>query len=517
MLANVIKKREANLAKSSATDSNWALPAPEGEEYFGYQKAGIQWQLEHKNSYIADDMGLGKTIQAIGLINADPTIERVLIITKSSLKVNWENELKTWLVRPLSVGICWGSDWPAAQIIIINYDILDRHKFRLDSVSWDLIVSDEAQFIKNPKAMRTKMVLGYEPKKDNPKNEEAFAPLKARYKSALSGSPIENRPVEMFGVLHWLDPKSWPSFWWFAQTFCGATHNGYGWDFSGSSNEEQFQELLRKSVMIRRTKDEVDLDLPDKRYQILEVPVESPKLARELAREVDHFRKATDSIRKALKTAREAGNAAEFRKLVGELDSQVTISFEEYSRQRRELADLKIPYAIQYLKETLTDDPHKMLVFAHHHHVLERLHREFQPSALVYGPTPAKKRQPIIDQYNGDPSMLPFFGSIQAAGVGLNLTSAWHVLFVEEDVVPERMNQAADRSHRIGQTHKVLVTHLVLQNSMDVVLAQIAAGKSSIIDVILGKGANSGPIDQSDWGRDYVDADKAVSDDACPF
>ncbi len=109
----------------------------------GYQKAGIKYAADREGTLLADEMGLGKTIQAIGLINIRPEIHRVLIIVPAHLKIKWSRELRKWLVRPQSVGIADGSCFPSTDIVIINFQILNKFPKRLEFY-WDLVVVDEA-------------------------------------------------------------------------------------------------------------------------------------------------------------------------------------------------------------------------------------------------------------------------------------------------------------------------------------------------------------------------------------
>ena len=149
-LEEYVAKIEAVEEMSRSTEIDIDIPAPEGLEYFGYQKAGIWFAHgedrpeQYRNAaIIGDEMGLGKTIQAIGLINLDTTIERVLVICPASLKLNWQAELKKWLTRPLSVGVAIGKSFPPTDIVVINYDILRRNRQSTHYTTWDLMVVDE--------------------------------------------------------------------------------------------------------------------------------------------------------------------------------------------------------------------------------------------------------------------------------------------------------------------------------------------------------------------------------------
>jgi len=196
--------REAQAANqaiqaSRAVSSNVRVPAPDGLYYLPYQLAGIEYALGKPGVLLADAMGLGKTIQAVGVINADATIRRVLVICPASLKVNWARELTKWLVRPMSIGVAGsGVEFPhAADVVIINYDILTKYRSQIDRIKWDLLVADEAHLVKNPKARRTEALFG-----KNGRNA-----IRAARRLFMTGTPIVNRPIELWNIVQSLDPN----------------------------------------------------------------------------------------------------------------------------------------------------------------------------------------------------------------------------------------------------------------------------------------------------------------------
>lgn len=146
MLAAKVEAIEA----SRATDAQIEIPVPAGLAYLPFQKAGIAYATKRTNVLIGDEMGLGKTIQAIGIANADPEARSVLVICPASLKLNWKREWEKWDVKALTVGIANGK-LPEAQVVIINYDIIAKHRDALMARQWDLLIVDECHYPKTPR------------------------------------------------------------------------------------------------------------------------------------------------------------------------------------------------------------------------------------------------------------------------------------------------------------------------------------------------------------------------------
>lgn len=157
------KAREETLAASRATDADIEVPSPDGLSYLPYQRAGIAFADARPGVLIGDEMGLGKTQQSIGLMNLHPEYRKILIICPANLKVNWHRELKRWLVDDYYISICH-TKYPFpkySNIVIINYDILHKYERELRAQDWDLLVIDEAHYIKNKSSRRSKAVYGY--------------------------------------------------------------------------------------------------------------------------------------------------------------------------------------------------------------------------------------------------------------------------------------------------------------------------------------------------------------------
>jgi SNF2 family DNA or RNA helicase len=444
---------------------------------------------------IADEMGLGKTIQAIGIINAVPAIKRVLIICPASLKLNWAKEIKKWRTRTLAISIIngGGETLPRGEgIVIINYDVLSKHAAALglklvdskyevaaNARPFDLLVADEAHYGKNEKAMRSKILHA----------------IPAKRRMYLTGTPILNRPVEIFPLISALDPQRWnkKSFFSFAKKYCDAQQIQAGhrlvWDFSGASNLPELQEVLRESVMVRRLKKDVLTELPPKRRAIVELEADSSikaiaarESAKWLAQKV-----IIDAAREARDMAALLDDKAAYAEAVANLRDAATAAFTEMSQVRHDCAVAKAPLAVKFLIEQLEGSAEKIVVFAHHRDVIQIAKEQLSAyhPVVVQGGVSSENKQAAVERFMTDPSCRVFLGNIQAAGVGLTLTVASHVIFMELDWVPANVSQAEDRVHRIGQSNSVLVQHLVIEDSLDAKMAQTIISKQKIADAAL--------------------------------
>mgnify|MGYP000939499091 CR=1 FL=1 len=468
--AEVARRKQA-VEQSRAAAADIELPRPEGLDYMPFQKAGIRYALDRAGVLIGDEMGLGKTIQAIGIINADPAITSAVVVCPKSLMLNWQRELSRWLVRPLTVSV--GST--DGDVVILNYESLSKHIRTLTARQWGAMIVDEAHYIKNKKTVRSE-------------NVKAIAAKSAR-NIRLTGTPIVNRPVELYNIICDLHP-AWANFWNYAKRYCnGGIGYGGHMDVTGASNLDELQQRLRETVMVRRLKSQVLTELPRKIRQIIEVEADADQKAA-IRREREH-EAASDERLAALRAAVELSKAESedaYRAAVARLTEASEVDFTELARLRHETALAKVPAVTEHVRAILEDDAdQKVIIAAHHHDVIDQLANrllDFYPVTLT-GATKLEDRQTAVDRFQNDDRTRVFIGSITAAGVGITLTRANMVIFAELDWVPGNITQMEDRAHRIGQTETVLVQHLVLADSLDARMAQILVEKQKIIDSAL--------------------------------
>lgn len=479
-----LKTLDKKLEASKATDSDIDIPVNPGMAYMPFQRGGIAYALNHDNVLIADEMGLGKTIQAIGVMNALRP-GNVLIICPASLKINWSREIVKWQTTTDEEPIILNSsDQPefSGGTVICNYDIVQKQEW-LKDIDWDILIVDECHYVKNHKAQRTK----------------AVSELRAGKKLYLTGTPILNRPIELYSILNQLDVRL--KWWDYVHRYCGAYRNRWGWDLSGATNLDELQRLLRSRVMVRRLKKDVLQDLPDKTRHILELPANG--IANRVAFEQSYINAHTEELN-LLKAQRDLAEANEdqdaYELAVENLAAHERAHFVEMAKIRHETALLKCPKVIDHIHELL-ESMDKLVVFAHHHDVADQIAAAF-PSVKLTGRDDLEARQRAVDTFQEDPEIRVFVGNIKAAGVGITLTAASHVVFAELDWTPANISQAEDRCHRIGQKDNVTVQHIVLEGSIDADLAKTIVAKQRIIDKALN----------NDLQRDYSKAGKRVEE-----
>jgi len=485
------EREEANrfFELSKAEDSDFHPDAPEGLEYYDFQRAGIEYAVEKFNEgaggvLIADQMGLGKTIQAIGTMNHLGT-ETAIVVCPASLKENWRRELEKWLVADLDVAI-YRDELPDADVVIVNYALMSTRENiagTLNSMDTEMLILDESHYIKNKDANRT----------------ERCRDLEAQKRIFLTGTPIKNRPIELWTQLYELTDEF--DFWSYAKRYANATKGRFGWDMTGASNLEELQQRLRSEVMVRRRKEDVLEDLPEKMRQM--IPLAQNGLGALVEKEQSLYESHEDEIAEAKREvarAKVTGDEEAYEEAISTLKAARQHAFEDLSRIRKRLAVRKTDHVVQHVQNVLESED-KVVVFAHHKEVIAELEDEFGDEAVsLTGDTPSEDRQEAVDRFQNDDDVRVFIGSIHAAGTGLTLTAASHVVFAELDWTPSVNRQAEDRCHRIGQDESVQVQYLVVDGSLEARIAQMNVSKQKTIDSAMDENTDS-----DFYGKDEVD------------
>lgn len=445
---------------SSKTESDFCPPSRLNLHYLPYQKAGVEFCCQRNNILLADEMGLGKTIQIIGTINFLNTFQlqkEILIICPASLKYNWKNELEKWLTNEYGIHLIQGTkgitrDRTKQNIYIINFDILSKNSKLIHENEFDLLVVDEAHFLKNKKTQRSKAVFGtIGSKKQSNK-------IKATRKIFSTGTPILSKPKDLFPMLNYLFPSVFWNEYSFEERYCDAKMTTFGRDVSGASNLEELNYLLRISGMVRRLKAEVLKDLPDKTRRLIEVDIKTKAKI------------TTLKWARAIKTM--------------DLSS---FPLEEIASYRKQVGIAKIETIVEYVTQLLENSNKKIILFAHHVEVINSYYNlliQFNPVKIT-GETSIELRNENVDKFQTDDKCRLFIGNLQAAGVGLTLTASDYVIMAELDWNPSTMEQAEDRAHRITQKNNVMIDYFVVNDSIESNIARTMLSKMKIQHKIL--------------------------------
>lgn len=465
----------ASFAKNIA---DFDVPTPHGLKLYPFQKAGIHFALTRPDgmgTLIADEMGLGKSAQALGYITAlgitqiaqgkEPP-RKVLINCPASLKFNWRNEAEQWLVPPSDIQV--NSSQPlfdpekALHVQITNYDRLGE---LAADIRPDIFIFDEAHYVKSRTSDRSGKV-------------KYIAKQSAKI-IALTGTPIPNGPEDLWPLLQILDPQRWQKFSEFASRYCAAETKyrrtkgrliQYT-DSSGASNLDELQTVLRSSVMIRRLKEDVLTELPEKQRKILAFPADGYEAL----------------LKEEFEIVKRYGFTEE--RLFNELHLH-RVPFEEISAARKATGIAKVRLVLEHVRGVLDSSrDKKVILFAHHQDVLTKLYDGLEDYgvAIVRGETSQSMREQAVGRFQGNPYTRLFLGSIGAAGVGITLTAASHVIFAEQSWSPKDMLQAEDRAHRIGQKNCVLVESLVFDGSLDANMIKKLHKKMRVANAALDK------------------------------
>ena len=449
------------------------------KELFPFQKKGVSFiEAKNGNCILGDEMGLGKTIQALAWVHLHPELKPVIVVCPAHLKLNWAQEIEETLPGKQNVQILYGTDFNQllyGEIIILNYEILansyekyedtlGKKRYReiklsgwvdyLIKINPQILIIDEAHYVKSPKAFRTKSV-------------KKLA-RKSQHRMGLTGTPITNKPIEGYYITQAIDKNIFPDFWHFVHHFCDAKHNGFGWDYSGSSNKHELYEKLQ-SVMIRRKKKNVLPELPDKVYSYVPMELSNRKEYNEAKRNFFEYIIQTKGP-EGLRSAQGARHLVEI-----EILKQLCVKG-------------KMDSAIQWIHNFVENnaDAGKLIIFTTHTAVVNILMKEFKNIAVkVDGSVKAiqKKEAEIFFQNNDKIRIL--VGNIQAAGTGLNLTAASAVAFLELPWTPGELVQAEDRAHRIGQKDSVNIYFLLADRTIEGKIVKLLDEKKKVIEAVL--------------------------------
>lgn len=473
-------RREFARVMLKVTDSCLPLSFPPHLTLKDFQIESITHALSRNRSYQALDPGLGKSIVAVVIANTLRT--KTLVISPPALARNLEVEFKRWCTNYPTIVRFDTKEAPIHRpdILIVPDSIIHRAEVQNEIEEFSksgkepLLIADEVHRYKNEKAIRTKALL-YTIQKWFPRQVY------------LSGTPMPNRPMELFSILSQIAPETigFRNRIEYGMYFCDGhlkeeicpkcrgSHARYchycrgqgrfehGYDFSGDSNLDELNRNVVGPFMFRRRKVDVLKELPPKTEEMLIIgdrPAALMKLEEKLLNNIDD-----EDLMKEL------------------------LEVEHLSTYRRELGKYKVKPAIDIIRSILEESNESLIVFAYHSEVIERLTQglsEFNP-LVVTGQTDQGDRHEIVKKFQDEKSEHRLFiGNYLAAGIGLTLTKASRVLMVEFSWVPADNEQAGDRSHRIGQTENVYVQYLIFENSIDKKMMEVCFRKKRVTGYI---------------------------------
>ena len=428
-----------------------------------HQKEAIQKLVENKKYILADDMGLGKTTSTI-IASLECGAKKTLIICPATLKINWKREIENYSNK--SVYIAEGKNFSTEHdFVIINYDILKNFhdpKKKEDSqiirANFDLVVVDEAHYIKNAQAQRTKLINDIVKKVDR--------------LWLLTGTPMTSRPIDYYNLLNLVDSpvaKNWMAY---VIRYCSGYQFKVGarkvWNVMGASNLEELRDRT-SNLTLRRLKEDV-LDLPEKIITPVYLRLKSKEYEEVMGEYYNWYEK----------------NPEESKSL--------TVQFTKLTKVRQIVANEKISQTIE-LAENIIEQDKKVIIFCNFTDSLNKIVEHFGKSAVkVDGSMSKQERQFSVDQFQENDKIKVFVGNIKAAGVGLTLTKAEAVIMNDLSFLPSDHSQAEDRAYRYGQKNNVLVYYPIFENTIEGIIYDILNNKKQVIATVMGDNLSGGDV-----------------------
>lgn len=415
---------------------------PMDKRLYKFQQAGLKFIVQSDGRCIlADSMGLGKTPQALAYANL--VKGKTLVVAPANVIWKWKAEADKWTSLTSAVVSTSKEKLPDVNIHIMSYAIMRLRKDELSKLPYVLAIWDECHRLSNYKTQQVQAA----------KKIIRSGILHSLY---LSGTPFLNNPGELFSVLNMIDPMSFPTFTKFAQRYLGAYFVDGHWYFPKGVVENR-DELVKRlsSLMIRRTKQEVMPELPDKSRVIVPVSINM----KQYKKEEKELRAWYSNGRSGSVLARMTG----LRMVVG-----------------KEKVKASAELAIDILEQD-----QQVVLFAHHKDVVEMLRNELSEYkvGIISGDTKPKSRQEIVDEFlDGNLSVVIM---TVAGAEGIDLYSASHIIFVEREWVPAKEEQAEDRLHRNGQKNAVTAYYITAKDTIDERLAGVVQQKRDVFGKVV--------------------------------
>jgi SNF2 family DNA or RNA helicase len=439
-----------------------------------YQLSGFHWLQALDDlgwgGCLADDMGLGKTLQTISFLQflkEKYPGSTQLVVCPTSLIFNWENELQKFCPA-LKFHTHYGlqrefteTHFSDFDIILTTYGVVRNDIEHLSGFIWQYIILDESQAIKNPDARITKAILQ----------------LRAVNRVILSGTPVQNNTSDLYAQFNFLNPGLLGNREFFNREFAVPI------DKLGSKEKTQHLKKMINPFTLRRTKEQVAKDLPDKTITVLWCTMDPEQ--RKL------YNQYRDSYRNTLlKKIDEQGIAKSGMDVLEGLlrlrqicDHPALVDKSEDAAK----TSVKIEELVREVQENAGN--HKLLIFSQFTQMLHLIREEFEKANISYcyldGSTSLPNRQEQVTTFQEDETKKAFLISLKAGGVGLNLTVADYVYLVDPWWNPAAEQQAIDRAHRIGQTRKVFAYKMICKDSIEEKILKLQERKKMLADELI--------------------------------
>ncbi len=447
------------------------IPVPEHLDKIlrPYQVHGYHWinylQDIGWGGILADDMGLGKTVQALSYleyyVNTRGTL-KALVVCPTTLMFNWENEIKKF-TPSLTYHIHHGGDrnrmkekFGEVNVIITTYGTLRSDIKMLVEIPFDYVILDESQAIKNPAS----------------KVARAASLLKARHKLCLSGTPLQNNTFDIYAQMNFLNPGMLGSIDFFKQEFAIPIDK-----FGEPERKDHLRKLLYPFIL-RRTKEQVAKDLPEKTETILFCEMEKEQRDIYEAYRDDYRDKILGTIESQGIQRSQLTILQGLMKLRQICDSPAILNETEKFPNH----SIKLDELAREITENIGD--HKALIFSQFLGMLALIKEKLREQEVDFeyfdGSTSAIDREKAIQRFQGDDNCRVFLISLKAGGVGLNLTAADYVYIVDPWWNPAVEQQAIDRTHRIGQTKNIFAYRMICKDTIEDKILQLQDRKRTL-------------------------------------
>ncbi len=435
-----------------------------------YQLSGVQWLWDlfqlRVGGILADDMGLGKTAQALSFLQygkSKGSIKRVLIIVPVSLTFNWIAEAQKF-TPDLNISVFDPKlpETTKADIIVCTYSLLSLHHQLFENILFDVIIFDEAQYLKNIGTNRFK--------------SSEF--IKAKFKVALTGTPIENNLAELYSLFHLVAPGLLGSRQDFQKDFVKPE--------SLPKESLEFLKAKLKPLILRRRKQDLSLELPDKTEN--QIYVDFSEKQKELYRNtaLSWSQKVNEAIHQKGSNQSKIYMLTALLRLRQVCSDPAALPSVNYTE-----IPPKISILIDMLEE-ITEEGNSAIVFTQFMSTFTRLKDLLQKHHIqffeMHGGTPRKDRETMLKNFSSDTSEKGsvLLMTLKTGGVGLNLTKASYVFHLEPWWNPAVENQATDRVHRLGQSKNVTVYRMIMRESVEEKVEILKSRKSQLFNNIFG-------------------------------